>query len=67
MSSIDGIENFDWSKREGESVTDIPDWDNETIEWDSSTGVYYVAGKPVSMCQGVAMFKEEKDDADKKI
>jgi hypothetical protein len=67
MSSIDGIENFDWSERQGESVTDIPDWDNETIEWDSSTGVYYVAGKPVSMCQGVAMFKKEEDDADKKI
>ena len=35
------------------------------MEWDSSTGVYYVAGKPVSMCQGVAMYKEETDDKDK--
>lgn len=62
MSSIDGIGDFDWSIREGESVTDVPDWDNETIEWDSATGIYYVAGKPVSMCQGVAMFKEDKND-----
>jgi hypothetical protein len=62
---MSSIENFDWSARKGESVTDIEDWDNETIEWDSSTGVYYVAGKPVSMCQGVAMFKEDGDDNDK--
>lgn len=50
--------------RTGESVTDFKDWDNEVIEWDSSTGIYYVAGQPVSMCQGVAMFKkdEEKND-----
>ncbi len=65
---MSSIENFDWSTRKGESVTDISDWDNETIEWDSSTGIYYVAGKPVSMCQGVAMFKEEeKKDDDKKV
>jgi hypothetical protein len=62
---MSSIENFDWSIRKGESVTDIDDWDNETIEWDSSTGIYYVAGKPVSMCQGVAMFKEDKSDDDK--
>ena len=62
---MSSIENFDWSIRKGESVTDVTDWDNETIEWDSATGIYYVAGKPVSMCQGVAMFKEDKDDNDK--
>ena len=49
--------------RKGESVTDLPDWDNEVIEWDSSTGIYYVAGQPVSMCQGVAMFKKEDTDS----
>jgi hypothetical protein len=58
--------NIDWSKRQGESVTDITDWDNETIEWDSASGIYYVAGKPVSMCQGVAMFKKEEED-DKEV
>jgi hypothetical protein len=62
---MSSIENFDWSIRKGESVTDITDWDNETIDCDSATGIYYVAGKPVSMCQGVAMFKEDKDDNDK--
>lgn len=50
------------STRKGESVTDTPDWDNEVIEWDSATGIYYVAGKPVSMCQGVAMFKAEENN-----
>ncbi len=52
------------SLRKGEAITDTEEWDNEIIEWDSSTGVYYVAGKPVSLCQGVAMFdsKEEKDE-----
>jgi hypothetical protein len=49
--------------RSGESVTDVQEWDNETIEWDSSTGIYYVAGKPVVRCQIVAEF-EEKDDVD---
>jgi hypothetical protein len=63
MSSAEN--EIDWLARQGESITDIPDWDNETIEWDSATGIYYVAGKPVSMCQGVAMFKE--DDNDKKV
>ena len=57
--------DLDISKRQGESITDIPDWDNETMDWDSATGVYYVAGNPVSMCQGVAMYKEENDDDDK--
>jgi len=64
------IESFDMSVRQGESVTDIPDWDNETIEWDSATGIYTVAGKPVSMCQGVAMFfvdKNEDSDEPKQI
>jgi len=61
MSSIDGTNEFDMGLRKGESVTDLPDWDNEVIEWDSATGIYYVAGKPVSMCQGVAMFEEKKD------
>jgi hypothetical protein len=61
MSSIDNSgEQIDWLSRKGESVTDFSDWDNEIIEWDSSTGIYYVAGKPVSMCQGVAMFKPEE-------
>jgi len=56
----------DLSQRKGESITDLPDWDNEIMEWDSATGIYYVAGKPVSMCQGVAMYKEEEtDDKDK--
>ena len=59
MSSIDGNIEFDMSNRTGESVTDISDWDNEVIEWDSSTGIYYVAGKPVTMCHGVSMFKEK--------
>ena len=53
---------LDVTKRQGESITDLPEWDNETMDWDSATGIYYVAGKPVSMCQGVAMFKEEKED-----
>jgi hypothetical protein len=70
MSSIGETNEFnnelDLSQRKGESITDLPDWDNEIMEWDSSTGVYYVAGKPVSMCQGVAMYKEEEtDDKDK--
>lgn len=60
--------DFNMELRKGESITDLPDWDNEIIEWDSSTGVYYVAGKPVSMCQGVAMFKpEEAEDNDKQV
>lgn len=59
------IESFDMSVRQGESVTDTPDWDNEVIEWDSSTGIYTVAGKPVSMCQGVAMyFVDESKETD---
>lgn len=62
MSNSEEIEDFNMELRKGESVTDLPDWDNEVIEWDSSTGIYYVAGQPVSMCQGVAMFK--KEDAD---
>jgi len=66
MSSIGETNEFnnelDLSQRKGESITDLPDWDNEIMEWDSSTGVYYVAGKPVSMCQGVAMYKEEEED-----
>lgn len=65
MSNGEEVGEFNMELRKGESVTDLPDWDNEVIEWDSSTGIYYVAGKPVSMCQGVAMFKpegEEKDD-----
>ena len=62
MKMSNSENEIDWLARQGESVTDITDWDNETIEWDSATGIYYVAGKPVSMCQGVAMFKEEKDD-----
>jgi len=60
MSSIGESNNSGMETRQGESITDITDWDNEIIEWDSATGIYYVAGKPVSMCQGVAMFKEEK-------
>jgi hypothetical protein len=59
VSSIEGEDPIDMGARKGESVTDVPDWDNEIIEWDSSTGIYYVAGKPVLMCQGVAMFKEQ--------
>jgi hypothetical protein len=47
------------SRRKGESITDLPDWDNEVIELDSATGIYYVAGNPVIMCQLVAMFKDE--------
>jgi hypothetical protein len=62
MSGIGESNEFKIEARQGESITDYPDWDNETIEWDSATGIYYVAGKPVSMCQGVAMFKEEKED-----
>lgn len=62
MSSIDGNIEFNMSNRSGESVTDVTDWDNEVIEWDSSTGIYYVAGKPVTMCHGVAMFKEKSSD-----
>lgn len=58
--------DHDMSLRKGESLTDIPDWDNEIIEWDSATGIYYVAGKPVSMCQGVAMFKENDEENDDK-
>ena len=69
MSSIGETNEFnnelDLSQTKGESITDLPDWDNEIMEWDSSTGVYYVAGKPVSMCQGVAMYKEEDNDKDK--
>jgi hypothetical protein len=65
MSNEEEIGEFNMQLRKGESVTDLPDWDNEVIEWDSSTGVYYVAGKPVSMCQGVAMFKKE-DEKDAK-
>ena len=55
MSNTEQPGEFDMSIRRGESVTDVPDWDNEVIEWDSASGIYYVAGKPVSMCQGVAM------------
>jgi hypothetical protein len=70
MSGIGETNEFnnesDLSQRKGESITDLPDWDNEIMEWDSATGIYYVAGKPVSMCQGVAMYKEEEtDDKDK--
>ena len=70
MSSIGETNEFnnksDLSQRKGESITVLPDWDNEIMEWDSATGIYYVAGKPVSMCQGVAMYKEEEtDDKDK--
>lgn len=59
MSSIGENNEFNMESRTGESVTDFSDWDNEVIEWDSSTGIYYVAGKPVTMCHGVAMFKEK--------
>jgi hypothetical protein len=55
-------QEFEMSKRKGEAITDTEEWDNEVIEWDSSTGIYYVAGKPVSLCQGVAMFDVKKDD-----
>ena len=55
-------QEFQMSKRKGEAITDTEEWDNEVIEWDSSTGIYYVAGKPVSLCQGVAMFDVKKDD-----
>lgn len=64
MSNTEQPGEFDMSIRRGESVTDVPDWDNEVIEWDSASGIYYVAGKPVSMCQGVAMFKKEEDNDD---
>lgn len=67
MSDSEKIGEFNMELRKGESVTDLPDWDNEIIEWDSSTGVYYVAGKPVSMCQGVAMFKPEEEKDDKQV
>jgi hypothetical protein len=62
MSTIGENNQFNMQYRVGESVTDFVDWDNEEIEWDSSTGVYYVAGKPVSTCHGVSMFKEKSDD-----
>ena len=62
MSSIGETPEFNMGNRVGESVTDFVDWDNEEIEWDSSTGIYYVAGNPVSMCQGVAMFKEKSNN-----
>jgi len=55
-------QDFPMSARKGEAITDTEEWDNEIIEWDSSTGIYYVAGKPVSMCQGVAMFDVKDDD-----
>lgn len=55
-------QDFKMSARKGEAITDTEEWDNEIIEWDSSTGIYYVAGKPVSMCQGVAMFDIKDDD-----
>ena len=55
-------QDFQMSARKGEAITDTEEWDNEIIEWDSSTGIYYVAGKPVSMCQGVAMFDVKDDD-----
>jgi hypothetical protein len=55
-------QDFEMSARKGEAITDTEEWDNEIIEWDSSTGIYYVAGKPVSMCQGVAMFDVKDDD-----
>jgi hypothetical protein len=55
-------DDFKMSSRKGEAITDTEEWDNEIIEWDSSTGIYYVAGKPVSMCQGVAMFDVKDDD-----
>ena len=57
-------QEFEMSTRKGEAITDTEEWDNEVIEWDSGTGIYYVAGKPVSLCQGVAMFdvKEEDDE-----
>lgn len=55
-------QDFKMSARKGEAITDTEEWDNEIIEWDSSTGIYYVAGKPVSMCQGVAMFDVKDDD-----
>jgi hypothetical protein len=62
MPDNEQIQKPDMAAHRGESVTDLTDWDNEVIEWDSSTGIYYVAGKPVTICQGVAMFKDEKDD-----
>jgi hypothetical protein len=67
MSDPKEKDDIDMSVRRGESVTDVSDWDNEVIEWDSSTGIYYVAGKPVSMCQGVAMFKTEENNNEKKV
>jgi len=62
MSDSEKNKKMDMGLRKGESVTDFTDWDNEIIEWDSSTGIYYVAGKPVTMCQGVAMFKDKEDE-----
>jgi hypothetical protein len=59
MNNEEDIKNPDMSRRKGESITDLPDWDNEVIELDSATGIYYVAGNPVIMCQLVAMFKDE--------
>ena len=55
-------QDFEMSARKGEAITDTEEWDNEIIEWDSSTGIYYVAGKPVSTCQGVTMFDIKDDD-----
>jgi hypothetical protein len=62
MSDTGENDEMSMGLRKGESITDFSDWDNEVIEWDSSTGIYYVAGKPVSMCQGVEMFKKKDDE-----
>lgn len=62
MSSIGEFDPIGMGDRVGESVTDLPDWDNEEIEFDSRTGIYYVAGKPVVICQSIAMFQEKSDN-----
>lgn len=62
MSNSSELPEIDMSKRSGESPTDIGDWDNSTIEFDASTGMYSVNGNPLLRCQGVAMYAEDKDE-----
>lgn len=57
-------QEFEMSKRKGEAITDTEEWDNEVIDLDPITGIWYIAGKPVGLCQGVETYgvKGEKDE-----
>jgi hypothetical protein len=55
------LPKIDMAKRSGESATDVSEWDNSTIEFDASTGIYSVDGEPILKCQGVALYQDENN------